>query len=125
MLSVGAVAKTKAPRLPYEEIAKAILGSSYELSLVFVGDKRMKDLNRTHRNKDYPTNILSFPYEKNSGEIVMDPYLIKKEAKKQNRPYRQYFAYLFIHGCLHLDGFDHGNIMEEKETQYLRRFQLM
>ncbi|MDP3955767.1 MAG: rRNA maturation RNase YbeY [bacterium] len=124
MLNVRVVAKTAIPRIPFKEIAGAILGSSYELSLAFVGDTRMQALNKAHRGKDKPTNVLSFPYDEQDGEIIIDARLVKKEAQAQGRAYRDYMSYLFIHGCLHLKGYDHGHIMEDKETQYMRQFNL-
>lgn len=125
MLSVKVAARTPLPRLPFEAIATAILGSSYELSLAFVGDTTMRRLNKTHRDKDYATNVLSFPYDEKNGEIILDLRVIKKEAAQAKQSYRTYCAYIFIHGCLHLKGYDHGHIMEKKETQYLRRFKLI
>ncbi|MDP3989391.1 MAG: rRNA maturation RNase YbeY [bacterium] len=116
--------RIKVPHLPFDAIASAILGSSYELSLVFVGDTRMRKLNKQYRGKDRPTNILSFSYDEMNGEIVIDTNVAQKEARTQKRSFKKYLGFLFIHGCLHLKGLPHGHIMESKETHYLRRFLL-
>jgi len=65
-----------------ETIKESILGKKYELSLVFIGDKLSKKLNKNYRQKDYGANILSFPLDKNSGEIFINIPNSKKECKK-------------------------------------------
>ncbi|MCA9366591.1 rRNA maturation RNase YbeY [Candidatus Kaiserbacteria bacterium] len=112
------------PALPYEAIKKAVLGSAYDASLVFVGAKRAQDLNRAHRQKDYVPNVLSFPLAETAGEIYICPAVAKREAKKFNLSYRGYVGYLFIHGLLHLHGHDHGVAMDRLEQKYLRQFKL-
>lgn len=108
----------------YEEIKQAILGSRYELSLVFVGRTRAKTLNSTYRHKTYTPNVLSFPLTKSAGEIVICPAVIKSEAKKFNLSPRGYIAFLFIHGCLHLKGYDHGDTMDKLERKFCKAFNI-
>jgi len=64
--------KGKLPRLPFEHMKDEVLGKNYDLSLVFIGDKLSRKLNKLSRKKDYPTNILSFPLSKNAGEIFIN-----------------------------------------------------
>jgi probable rRNA maturation factor len=96
-----------------------ILGKKYDLSLAFVGETISKKTNSSTRGKDYPTNILSFPYDDKSGEILICPNIAKKEYKKFDMSYPDFLIYLFIHGCLHLKGLDHGDEMEKLEDKYL------
>ncbi len=103
--------------LPLCAIKEKILGKNYELSLAFVGDTRSKNLNKKYRGKDKPTNILSFELSKTSGEIIMNPRLVKSQASKFNRSYKNFLAFLFIHGLYHLEGMQHGSIMEEAEKK--------
>ena len=110
--------------LPFLAIKEAILGKRYSLSLVFATANQSRKLNKTWRDKDYPTNVLSFPNTKESGEVLLHLPTAKKEAKKFGMPYRDFVGYLFIHGLLHLKGFDHGTIMEHKEKTFLKRFGL-
>jgi probable rRNA maturation factor len=99
-----------------------ILGKEYELSLVFLGGKKIKELNKRYRNKDYIPNILSFPISKKSGEIFINLEKAKKEAADFELSKKNFIRFLFIHGCIHLLGFDHGKKMEELEEKYLRKF---
>jgi rRNA maturation RNase YbeY len=112
------------PTLPYEEISRAILGARYDLSLVFIGNTRAQNLNRIHRQKEYVPNVLSFPLSDTMGEIFINPHIAKKEAKDYNLTPDGYIGFLFIHGCLHLKGYDHGEEMERLETRFMKRFSL-
>jgi probable rRNA maturation factor len=109
-------------RLFFVKMAEKILGKKYDLSLVFLGDKKAKELNIKYRNKNYVPNILSFPIDEQNGEIFINLNKCKKEFSKYNLTYKDYIIYLFIHGCLHLKGFDHGLEMEKLESKYLKIF---
>ena len=104
-----------------EEIKNIILGKNYELSLTLVNNKESKKLNKKLRNKNKPANVLSFPLEEKAGEIYLD-LETKKEAPDFNMGHKKYLTYLFIHGCLHLRGHDHGDKMEKLEDKYLKIF---
>jgi probable rRNA maturation factor len=99
-----------------------ILGKRYNLSLQFVGPTRAAKLNETYRQKTYTPNVLSFPLTPDTGEIFICPQVAVKEAAKYNLSVDGYVAYLFIHGCLHLKGLDHGDTMDKQEQKYLRKF---
>ena len=123
-LSITNTTKGKLPRLPFVLIKEAVLGKKYELSLVFIGSSKSRSLNRIHRAKDKPTNILSFELSKNSGEIFIDLGLSKKQAKKFDRKEDNFLAFLFIHGLFHLKGFDHGDTMEKAEQKVRSKFKI-
>lgn len=108
--------------IPFAAIKRAILGTSYELSLAFIGEKRATTLNLSYRKKTYAPNVLSFPLTKNTGEIFICPAIAYGEAAKFNLTPNGYIAYLFIHGCLHLKGYDHGDTMDTLERKYLKAF---
>ncbi len=110
------------PRHPYEKIAAQILGSSYELSLNFIGRTRAQTLNQAYRGKTYVPNVLSFPLATTVGEIYICPEVAKRQAKKHDMNYSQYVAFLFIHGALHLKGHDHGATMDRLERKHLTAF---
>lgn len=120
--SVIYTTKGKLPRLPLLRIKDAVLGKHYELSLASVNSKTSQRLNKTHRGKDKPTNVLSFPLSKNSGEIIFDLRQAAKDAPSFGVDPRAFIARLFIHACLHLKGFSHGGTMERKERDYCARF---
>ena|SRR3989338_8374533 len=110
------------PRIPYEGIARDILSSSYQLSLVICGDTLAKKLNRTHRKKEYPANVLSFALDTSEGEIFLNVDAAEREAKRFGVPFRAHLMLLFAHGCLHLKGLRHGPKMEHAEQKMLKRF---
>ncbi|HEY4502619.1 MAG TPA: rRNA maturation RNase YbeY [Candidatus Paceibacterota bacterium] len=114
----------KLPRLPFEYIKNAILGASYELSLVFAGDRRMLSLNKRYRKKTYTPNTLSFPLDKNCGEIFINLNRIPVEAPRYQLSERGYIAFLFIHGLFHLEGLKHGATMDKKEQEMLKQFNI-
>ena len=115
----------KVAGIPFKKIKDAALGQGYELSLVFVTSKISHEINNKYRGKDKSTNILSFPYSKDDGEILMDLNLIKEEARSQNENFKTYITYLFIHGLIHLKGFDHGSRMEGEEKKIREKFKTL
>jgi len=110
------------PRCPFVSIKNKILGEKYELGLSLLTPREQKKINLKYRGKDETTNILSFPLSKTTGEITLDPLKVKIDAPLFNMTYTQFFKYLFIHGCLHLKGFEHSSIMEKEEKKYLKIF---
>jgi len=124
MFEIGLHNKTKGtlPRVPFARIAHKILGNTYDLSLVFINNTESKKINAQHRNKDYPTNILSFPLSNENGEIFINLQLCKKQCIEFERTYTNFVGFLFIHGLLHLKGYDHGSTMEREEVRYRTKF---
>jgi probable rRNA maturation factor len=122
MLSVSNTTKAKLPRLAFLLMKNAVLVKKYELSLTFVSATEMKRISRVHREMDKTTDILSFPLSKNEGEMYICLSETKKEAKNFDRTYENFLAYLFIHGCVHLKGFDHSSTMERIERRFQKKF---
>lgn len=111
--------------VPFSVIKDKVLGKKYELSLTFVGDARMRTLNRTYRNKDATTDILSFPLSQNSGEIFISIKEAAKRSKQFTMKPHDHLLFLFIHGLLHLKGFEHGRTMEKQEHLWCKRFSVV
>lgn len=98
-----------------------------ELTVRVANTDEAKTLNLTYRGKDYPTNVLSFPFEAPPGidlnllgDIVICAQVVIDEATQQNKNIQSHWAHLTIHGTLHLLGFDHiddadADIMEAIE----------
>ncbi|RLD14947.1 MAG: rRNA maturation RNase YbeY [Caldiserica bacterium] len=87
--------------------------SDYLISLVYAEKELLRKLNKKYRNLDRSTNVLSFLYEAQPllfGEIIISKYHV--EVKKES------FLKLYIHGLLHLLGYDH---MKEKEREMMRK----
>ncbi len=115
--------KTKGmlPSVPFAKIKNKAMGRNYSLSLVFIGEKKSKELNKRFRGKNKSTNVLSFTLDKNSGEIFITPPVVKKQTKEFGRDFKNLTTFLFIHGLMHLKGMDHGSTMDKAE-QKLRKY---
>lgn len=123
---ISSTTKT-APRINevlFRRIKDEVLGTDYELDLMFIGHTRARSLNFKFRQKDYATDILSFPIDKSMGEIYMYPAKAKSKAKEFDRTYDNYLVFLFIHGLFHLKGFDHGSRMESEEARVRALFKI-
>ncbi len=112
----------KLPRLPFLRIKNLILGTDYELSLAFVGRNKAIALHKKWKSRNDPVNILSFPFSKTEGEIIISLEKARRECKHFGRSYENYLTFLFIHGCVHLKGYTHGNAMEKEEKKYRELF---
>lgn len=115
------------------------------LTIRVVGAGESRRLNRTWRNKDKPTNVLSFPAAplapgKNGvpsrfpakefselGDLAICAPVVAREAKEQGKAAQAHWAHMVVHGVLHLLGFDHENdrdatAMEAREVKILAQF---
>ena len=110
------------PSLPYEAMARVILGSKYDLSLIICGDTLARQMNATYRHKTYVPNVLSFPYSGREGEIFLNVRKAEREARQIGTSPKARLAILFVHGCFHLKGSRHGATMEKLERSVLRKF---
>lgn len=92
-----------------------------ELSLAFLDDEQVQNLNREYRDKDKPTNVLSFPgsmgdgFSPLLGDIVMAYETVVREADGRGISLMNHMTHLLVHGFLHLNGYDHET-MHEAET---------
>lgn len=109
-------------KLFFVTVKEKILGKNYELSLVFCDSLDSKKINKKHRNKNKPTNVLSFPLNEDVGEIFIDLEKTKLEFRDFNMSYKNFIGYLYIHGLLHLKGYDHGAEMEKLEKKFVKAF---
>ena len=105
------------------------------VSVLFAGDKKIIELNNRFRKINLPTNVLSFPsfIEKNKkiflGDIIFSAETIFKEAKRDEKSCNNHLIHLFIHGFLHLLGYDHqtednAKIMEGLEIKILKTLKI-
>jgi probable rRNA maturation factor len=101
-----------------------------EVSLAFVDNATMQQLNKRYLQHDEPTDVLSFPLsEPNArrltGELVIGAELAQVEAESRGHPIQAELALYVIHGLLHLCGYDDktpdaATAMHERERRYLR-----
>ena len=79
-----------------------------ELSLIFVEPKVSQKLNLNYRNKNNPTDVLSFSASNPLlGELVLCPQVIQKQAQENHWTFRLELTYMVTHGILHLLGYEH------------------
>jgi probable rRNA maturation factor len=95
------------------------------VALRIVGAREGRLLNRKYRNRNRPTNVLSFSYGK-EGDIVLCHPVVAREAREQGKTLAAHYAHLVVHGALHLRGHDHvtkaqARRMERAEIRILRR----
>ncbi len=109
------------PRFAYTAIAQEVL-PGWEISLVFIGEKKARDLNELLRGKSYVPNVLSYALSNKNGEIFICLAEASRQAPHHAMSERKFVLYLFIHGLLHLKGMAHGATMEACEHRFLTRF---
>lgn len=123
MIEVNNLTGFKVDKKFLKKLAQKVLASERknktELSIALVGPKRIKELNKKYRKKDKVTDVLSFTYNKSSGEIIICPQEVKKNSKKFNYTFKKELARVLIHGILHLLGYDHEG--SEKEAEKMRK----
>lgn len=112
----------------------------FDLGILLCDSNTMHQYNKQYRNKDKPTDILSFPYypnlkagekikpttpeEKNLGDIILCPEYIQEDLARWNQPFDVRMQQLLVHGICHLLGYDHikdvdYEIMKQKEEEIL------
>ena len=84
-----------------------------DLSIAFIGEAKMRKLNKKYRGKNRVTDVLSFDDELN--EIVICLKEVKKNAKTYNSTFRKELARVLIHAILHLLGYDHEKMLGKEE----------
>lgn len=121
-----------------QKAAEAALAVTYEAdgdfeaSVMLTDDAQIRELNRTWRAKDKPTNVLSFPAPeqpgatgpRHLGDIALAYETLVRESEEESKELAHHFAHLIVHGVLHLLGYDHeveaeADIMEGLEVKAL------
>jgi len=110
------------PSPPFQLVKEAILGKKYILSLAFVTTAISTQLHKEFKKKPGPANTLAFPFDEQSGEIIMHLGTIRAQARTYGRNYHEHLLFMFIHSCLHLKGHAHGTEMESQEQKYYKKF---
>ncbi len=114
----------------FEEIFKKTittlgLNDNVSVSVIFVSDKKIHQINKEYRNIDRPTDVISFAlsdYQGDNdyvaeelGDIFISVDAAKRQAKEYEHSEKREICFLFTHGLLHLNGFDHQTKEEEKD----------
>lgn len=140
MIEINNLTKFKIDGKSFSQVAKKVLKGENRrtetISLVFVNEQEIKKLNKKFRGKDKATDVLSFELsdqdkpvlnKKNRylGEVVICPQVVKQNSKKDKLIFEKELLKVFIHGILHLLGYEHEKsknsekIMNEKQEKYL------
>lgn len=99
----------------------------FEVAVVLADNDFVQELNNKYRDKNQPTNVLSFPNQDNNlGDIILAIETIENEAKEQGKTFHNHATHLLVHGFLHLLGYDHieakdADKMEKKEIKILSK----
>lgn len=105
---------------------------NYVLSLIICGPITIKRINRDYRNKDAVTDVISFALLDNEdaveyedcielGDIFINRQRVFSQAKEYGHSVKREFVFLFVHGLLHLLGYDHMNKEDEEKMFSLQR----
>ncbi len=138
--------KIKIDRKKMREIVQEILSilkyGDFDIGILITNNRNIRTYNRTYRNKDKATDILSFAYhhgltpgkrikvtheeDRNLGDLILSLEYIQKEAKELQVSFDERVKVLLIHGICHLLGYDHENdrdwrSMRAKEASILKK----
>ncbi len=92
--------------------------SGGEVSVAFVDNQQIKELNNKYREKDEATDVLSFPIDDEMlGDIIISTRRAAEQAEEYGHSLKRELAYLTVHGMLHLFGYDHHNKEEKDEMR--------
>ncbi|WML47478.1 rRNA maturation RNase YbeY [Neobacillus sp. PS3-34] len=107
-----------------------------ELSITFVSNERIQEINREYRDKDKPTDVISFAMEELGegeieligadmprvlGDIIISVTRAEEQAEEYGHSFKRELGFLAVHGLLHLLGYDHETEEQEKEMFTLQR----
>lgn len=110
------------------KIKKIIAEKIGKISLIIVNDKKIQKINKEFRGFDKPTDVISFEYMEDSsavhggdeilvGDIFISLDTAKRQAKERDHSLQKELEVLFVHGLLHVFGFDHNDDKEEAEME--------
>jgi len=109
---------------------KENISENTEVSITFVDNNEIQEINRDYRNLDKPTDVISFALEETTegeveivgddipvilGDIIISVEKAKEQAEEYNHSFERELGFLAVHGLLHLLGYDHMTEQDEKE----------
>ena len=109
----------------YQKVLEVLkLEDNFEVTLIIVGRNKIHSINKQYRGIDKETDVISFAEIDSDDEFGLDNYLgdifinvdrVKSQAKEYDHSIKREFCFLFVHGMLHLFGYDHMNLKDEKK----------
>lgn len=114
------------------QILDSMLDSNKNIELILIDSKKMQALNKKFLNKNYATDVLSFPLDSALngallGSVVINIDLAREISKKLKHSLKNELAILFTHGILHILGYDHekdNGKHRKKESEILQKFNI-
>jgi len=104
-----------------------------ELSVLLLDDEGIRKLNKFHLKRNRPTDVISFPQDEGLtgpcgcillGDVVISLETAQRQAFQSGKPLKDEFAFLLIHGVLHLLGYDHEGSARERRKMAIREEEL-
>jgi len=125
MLTINNLTKDRIDRKLFGKVAKIVLkGENIRtgevLSVIFVTEEKIQELNKKYRKKNKPTDVLSFVGDEDLGEIVICLKQVKKNSIEFKSNFKKESSFILIHGILHLLGYDHEGTKKEAEKMQNR-----
>lgn len=119
------------PHLPRHKVmrwVRAALEAPAEITVRIVDAEEGHSLNRDYRQKNYPTNVLTFDYAHEPvvvADLILCAPVVEREARDEGKTLEAHYAHLLVHGTLHAQGYDHeaddeAEAMEAREREVMR-----
>jgi probable rRNA maturation factor len=123
-----------------QKILELLEYADFDLGILLTSNAIIRKYNRTYRNKDKPTDVLSFPAhptlkagkrivvrskdDQNLGDIIISLEYVREKAPEWNRTFEEHLTALLVHSVFHLLGYDHETdkeykVMQQKELELL------
>jgi probable rRNA maturation factor len=99
---------------------RCALDSPAEITLRIVDEDEGRALNRSYRDQDHATNVLTFDYQRAPvvvADLVLCAPVVAREAREQRKSIEAHYAHLVVHGALHAQGFDHERAADAKRME--------
>ncbi|MGS5088973.1 rRNA maturation RNase YbeY [Hydrogenophaga sp. A37] len=124
-------AATHRAALPRHRVIRCIrhaLEADAEITVRIVDAEEGQALNRSYRQKDYATNVLTFDYATEPlvmADLVLCAPVVAREAKELKKPLAEHYAHLLVHGTLHAQGWDHETSEADAEEMEAREIEIL
>lgn len=133
MRDISVQVAVKNPGIPKEQQLQAWVDAALaetitdaEICVRIVDAQEIQELNKHYRNKDKPTNVLSFPYQDEltadnniQGDIIICAQVVADEANATGNDLIAQWAHMTVHGTLHIQGYDHETDQEAAAMEQL------
>ncbi|MCY7371270.1 MAG: rRNA maturation RNase YbeY [Polaromonas sp.] len=127
-LADAALHRAALPRHGVRRWIRHALECDAEITVRIVGADEGLALNRSYRQQDHATNVLTFDYTQQpvvTADLVLCAPVIAREAKENSKTLQAHYAHLLVHGTLHAQGWDHETSAAEAEAMEAREIAIL